>query len=180
MLKFLVFISFGFALTAQIVRAESLNFAVIDIKKIEEDALVAKDLQKKIDEATQNLEKTILSEKERMEKKVADIQKIASTLSMEAQEKKRVELQKEVMEIETSLQQRDREIQEARIKALETINDKVKQISIKISKDKGYNAVLTSAFLVYYPASIDITKEVIESLNKEMKIVNFTIKNKKK
>lgn len=173
-----LFACFGF-LALLGVNAVAGNFAVVDMKQIEDGAHVMKHLKEKILHAGSQLEKSVSSETERMEKKVADLQRISSTLSAEAAEKKRSELQKEFVSVQGSLQEREKEIGEAKMKSLELVNDKVSQIATDIAKKNGYNSVLTAAFLVYYDSSLDITKDVLSVLNKEMKTVTFSLPNQK-
>ena len=151
------------------------KFAVIDMKRIEEESLVAKDLKEKMMKASKELENTVQTSKEKIEKKVADLQKIASTLSPENVEKKRNELQKEFMSIEASIQQKDAELQEKRIAALEEINSKIKEVSAKIAKQKSIEIIFTNTLVVYYDekTEVDITKDVISMLNKELKKSSF-------
>lgn len=155
------------------------KIAVVDIKQIEEDAIVTKNLKSQIMKAAEELEKEVTTARADMEKKVSDLQKAASTLSAEAVEKRRNELQKEFLAVEGKLQEHDASIQEARMKALETINQKVKDIAKKLAEKREYEAVFASTFMIYYPSAIDITKDVINELNSEMKTVPFEVKQKK-
>lgn len=155
------------------------KFAIVDIKQIEDEAVVTKNLKNQIAKAGEVLEKEVTDARAEMEKKVADLQKAASTLSSEAVEKRKGDLQKEFMAIEGSLQEHDAAIQEARTKALETINQKVKDIAKKIAEKRDYEAVFASTFIIYYPSALDITKDVINELNSEMKTVAFEVKAKK-
>ena len=151
------------------------KIAVIDMRKIEDESLVAKDLKEKIIKASKELENTVQVAKNKIDMKVADLQKIAPTISPESVEKKRNEIQKEFLSIESSIQQRDAELQEKRISALEEINDKIKLVSAKIAKQKNIDLVLVNTLIVYYNDSgdIDITKDVITELNKEIKKSSF-------
>jgi outer membrane protein len=158
------------------------KFAVVDIKKIEDEAIVAKSLKEQLSKAGESLEVDINTAREKIEKKVADLQKIAPTLSPDATEKRKAELQKEFISIESELQTKENQIQEARMKALEEINDKIKSISEKIAKEKSFEMVFASNVLIYYSQESDITKDVISALNKEMKSVDIKLglPNKKK
>jgi outer membrane protein len=149
------------------------KFAVVDIKKIEDKALVAKSLKEQLTKASEELESDVNSAREKMEQKVTELQKIVSTLSPDAVEKKKAELQKEFISVESSLQQRDSELQEARMKALEEINDKIKQIAEKIAKEKKLEMVFASNVLIYHSPENDITNDVISILDKEMTSIKF-------
>jgi Skp family chaperone for outer membrane proteins len=159
------------------------KFAVVNIKKIEDESTVAKFLKEELQKASKSLDEDISIAREKMEKKVAELQKIAPTLSPDAVEKRKSDLQKEFVGIESELQEKESAMQEARMLALEEMNAKIKQIAEKIAKEKSFEAVFPDNVMIYYSLENDITKDIIQILNKEMKTVNFNVKkstNKKK
>jgi Skp family chaperone for outer membrane proteins len=152
------------------------KLAFIDIKRIESEAIVTKNLKKSFEDAGAKLDKEVEKERAQFEKKVEQFKKAAATLTNEANDKKQLELQAEAKKIELKLQSKATSIEEAKRNALDKINEKIKVIAEKISAKEGYEAVLTSTFVIYYPTSADITKSVISNLDKEMKTVPFSVK----
>jgi outer membrane protein len=153
------------------------NYAVIDMQKIENQSLVAKDLKTKIEKASILLKEDVDKAKKKIEEEVAKLQKIAPTLTEDSLNTKRNNLQKDFINIESKLQERDEVLQEKRMKALEEINVQIKEISEKIAKQKNINLVLTSAVVIYYEegGKNDITEDVLKELNNKIKKSSFEI-----
>lgn len=151
------------------------KFAVINMQQIQDEAIVAKDLKLKIEKASKSLQEDFEKSKAEMEKKVADFQKIVSTLSADNVKTKQIELQKEFASAEGRIQKRDRDLQEKKLLALEEINSKIKDIAKTIAKKQDIDLVFADTLIIYYNQSsdINITKSVIKALNKEMKKSSF-------
>ena len=152
------------------------NFAVVDMQKVENEAVVTKGLKTNVEKAVKALEKKANDAKIDIEKKAAELQKLAQTLSPDALEKRRVSLQKEVLKTEGDLQAQDGKIRKAQVEALDKVSNEIKKITKQIAVKKGLDAVVTNVAVIYHSDKIDITDEVIKSLNKKLKTVPFDVK----
>ena len=151
------------------------QFAVINMQQIQDESLVVKDLKSKMEKASKDFQEDLAKSKAEVEKKLKDFNRIASTLSDEKARAKEKELKEELIAYENELQKKERNLQERNMMAFESIKLKIKDISKSIAEKKGIDIVLGDTFIIYYNQSsdIDITKDVIDELNKKMKKSSF-------
>lgn len=154
------------------------NFAVVDMKQIEDKSVVTQKLKEDVTKLSAKLEKDAEEVKKYIEDKVKKLEASASTLSREKIEKERNDLEKEIVELQTIFREREVMIEDAKINALEEINNKIKDIAKDIGEKKSFTIVLPSNLTVYFTPSADITNEVLNELNSKMKSVKFEVKLK--
>ena len=154
------------------------DFGVVDMKQIEEKSAVTKKLKEDVTKINAKMEKDAEEIKKYVEGRVKKLETAASTLSREKIEKERGDLEKEVMELQTIFREREIAVEEAKIKALDEINEQIKAISKSLAEKKNFTVVLPSNLTVYYNASSDITAEVLTELNNKVKSVKFDVKLK--
>ena len=143
------------------------KFAFVDLKKIEEESAVAKDLREYLTKKQAKLEVEVKKEKEKAQLKISEFQKNAGKSNSAKQEK----LQKELIEIDNLLQEKVKDLENIKNSALEKVNEKIRSASENIAEKKGYSAVFTTNAALYHDKSDDITDDVISKLSKET--INF-------
>lgn len=154
------------------------NFGVVDMKQIEEKSIVTKKLKDDVGKISATLEKDAEEVKKYIEAKVKKLEASASTLSREKIEKEKSDLEKEVMELQTIFREREIALEDAKMKALDEINEQIKSIAKDIADKKNFSAVLPSNLMIYYNSSAEITTDVLNELNSKMKSVKFDVKLK--
>tara|TARA_B100001063_G_scaffold3095_1_gene2194 strand:+ start:10470 stop:10991 length:522 start_codon:yes stop_codon:yes gene_type:complete len=168
--KFLI-ISFIFFTSQTYLSANTVYF--LDTKMILNKSTAGKKaqgfLKKKLEQGSKdiaNKEKNLLEE----EKKIIEQKKV---LSNDEYKKKVNELRKKVSSLQKERVSLLKEVSEKRAKAkkklLETLNPIVKKHMI----DKNIQIVLDKKSVLLADDSLDITKEIIELLNKELKSINL-------
>lgn len=149
--------------------AYSANVVYVDV----EYALATTKAGKK---AKEEMDKQLKQRNEMMEKTKKDIMKLEEdykkqelVLTEKKKNEKKEEYLKKVENFKNLGTKSQQEMQELEQKLANPILTKMKEIIQKLSKEKGYEMVVTKNALVYADEKQDITKDLIERFDKEYK-----------
>ena len=155
-------------LCAAPVWAKDLKIGVVDIQTVMEESVpgeaALKELKSSFDEMKAELDK----HKEDVMKLRQEIQKQSLVLSQEAQIDKETEYKQKVREFQGLQQSYQKKMGIKEKKLTEPILDELKKVIDAYGKKYEYTLILDkkNSGAVYHDASVDITKNVIEELNK--------------
>ena len=152
---------------------DSNSILVIDIEKIANESLAGKDMQLKIQKQQKKIQSQIEEKKAELTKKAQKLQEKKSSLPPKEFEEKANNLQNEIMVLDGKFQEDIEDLQKQQQNASQVIIDKVKEISAKIAKKHGSIMVVASNSVFYADDNINITSEVIKSLDKDFPKVNI-------
>ena len=154
---------------------KSLKIACVDLDSLQEHYKYYKEVQEQLDKEEKSAEATISQKTKALTQKVQSLQTRAQKgqLTQEQYEKEALALQKEEANLaklhdKLSMQLQDK-LTKKQKDVMTTINTKMKEYA----EDKGYDFIVVKNNLVttmlYVNDKYDVTKEVIEILNKDYK-----------
>lgn len=153
------------------------NIAVIDMLKINKDAKVMISLNKQKDAALDKIQKEVAEKRKTFEGKEDELKTKQSVMDKEAFIKEIQSFQSEVLNYDKQTEQKVAGVEKAYIEALKTIQDDyLYRIVNKIGKEKGYSLVLNAQTAIVLDKNLDITTDVIEALNDEIKEIELKTK----
>ena len=188
---FTLCLSFGFAFFNPSAKAEELRIGVVDVAKIHRDASVMKSLNKQKDAAIEAIKKSVAEKRKEFEKREAELKKQEDSLKAKQSIMDREALIKEAQKIQTDFQKfqmdlleqdkntekRLASVEKAFAEAIKTIQeDYFDRIVRKIGAEKNFSLVLNSQTAVVLDKNLDITTEVIDALNDDIKEMKLNIK----
>ena len=150
---------------------------VVDLQKINREAAPTKSIRKQIGTYRDKYQKEFSDRDKTLRATNEQLQKQRPVLSPEAYTKKRRELEDYARSIQGHVQKIQRGLQRAQASSLSKVQERVIQIISKITAERGANLVLEKGFVVFTREgqNLDITKEVIARLNKELPTVQVQL-----
>jgi len=168
--KHLVLAILGAVLLAGTSRAEGIRVAVIDVNKILNESEAGQAAKKKMEARFEELKKTIEAKQEEARKLKEEIDKQKVVLGKEKLKEKEDALQAKVNELRQLTQEGEKEMQARQgemtrevLKVVET------QLDTVVKAEKLDLVLERSAGVVHFAESLDITRRVLDLVNKEGK-----------
>jgi len=160
----------GAILLAGTSRAEGIRMAVIDVNKILNESEAGQSAKKKMEARYEELKKTIEAKQEEARKLKEEIDKQKVVLGKEKLKEKEDALQAKVNELRQLTQEGEKEMQ---ARQGEMTREVLKVIEVQLDtvvKAEKLDLVLErSAGVVHFAESLDITRRVLDLVNKEGK-----------
>ena len=166
-----VFLLFMFI---EVLHAE-VKLSMIDANKIGEESIAFKTAMEKIKSKAEESDKDAMKMQKEFTKKYETLGKQKNVLSADEYNKKSDALNKEVEKEEKVLYAQRANLDKAYREANEALSKKTKAIIEKIAKEKGITIVFDKSTAIYSEASIDITKEVVSEVNKQLKSIDINL-----
>ena len=152
------------------------SIAVLDLNKVLIDAKAAKNAAEEIDIIAKDVEDKLGISDEEMIKEQNKLIEAQSIMAPEAFELKRKEYEEKVQNYNIERQKKllsvERLIEESRNKIL----DNLKPILEEVSESKGITVILEKGTVLLNAETMDITEEVIKSLNKKLPKIEVSLK----
>jgi Skp family chaperone for outer membrane proteins len=159
------------------VYAQETKMAVVDVQKLLSESKAAQNLQEQLN-VEREKSQTEFSRHEQ-ELKATEQKLVAERNSMSAEEfeKKRDAFEQKLLEIRRLVQKRKRELDEAFNQALNRLRDEIIKASAEVSREEGYNIVLSKQYIVVLDKDIDITDKVLVKLDKNLPNLLMKVKS---
>jgi len=148
--------------------------AIVHRPLLMKDSLVAQDLSKQLATQYQTLQDEHNSKSEAFGKREEELMKQKSVLSAEAFEQKAKEFRTNAMEAQRGLNMKKAQIDQAEQEASTEVNKRIAAILDRIVNERGLSLVLESQAVANPGSAVDVTQDVLNSLNKE--ITTMTLK----
>jgi len=157
--------------------ANATNVAVIDIEKIVENSIAMKNVNKKLTNSKNLMQKELQKEEGVLNAKRDDIASKSSILSKQALEGKMLGFQKDVITFQKKVKSEEEKLQKAYMGAVGEITDEIKIIveEMKDEKEYSFDVAIASSVAIYSSNDIDISAVVLKRLNKKVKIIALSI-----
>jgi Skp family chaperone for outer membrane proteins len=149
------------------------KIAVIDVDKIIQESTAIATIQKKVEKKKSEYEaelekkqKDLLADQKRIEDK-------KDMLSKEALEKETANFEKKENTFKSFAEKKQNSLKKAWSDGMNKVNEKVRSITAEIAKEKNIDAVIQSSQTLYVKDGLDITSEVLKSLNSKLSKVDL-------
>jgi outer membrane protein len=147
------------------------KLAYVDIDEIYKEYTKAKKAEEEITTQSQQMSQQIDEMRIKFQQKVQEYQQNSSSLSDVEKQQKEQELMREQQEIQQNQQMLRQLIQDEGIKKMDKINEDIKSFISDYAKLKGFTLILGNSIqtkaVLYAREGMDITDDIIESLNEE-------------
>ncbi|MCT4552946.1 MAG: OmpH family outer membrane protein [Alphaproteobacteria bacterium] len=142
---------------------------VVNIKYVQENAKVTKALNEQKDKYLKKLQKRTEDKKAELKKEEEKLKAQAKTLSQEALKEKVLAFQNEVMEFERETAVKVKAVQLSFSQEIQKVQmDHLNTILVSLAKEKGFDVLTQSSDSVVINSDFDLTKEVVDALNKKV------------
>lgn len=153
--------------------AAAQDIVTINIQTILSESAAAKSAKTQIDSKRTQYQDELKKIEEKLRKEDQALSEQRSLLSPEALEQKRREFAKQVTEAQQNVQEKRERLGEAYNDAVGDIQEAVMKIVADLAKKRGFKVVIPTNNLVYATSDLDITKDVLDQLNKDLPKVNI-------
>lgn len=152
------------------------KIAIVDIQKIMRESTAAKSVRSQLESKQKAYQAELKKKEADMQKEEQELTKQRSTLSPDAFEKKVQEFRTKATEIQKDVQKKKAALDRGFEKSLNDIQKVVNEIITSLAKEKGFNMAIPSGQLLYADPSMEITGEVLSSLNAKLPKVSVDFK----
>lgn len=151
------------------------KLAVVNIQQIMRESKAAESVREQMKAKQKNFQTELDKLEKELQTEDQELAKQRSVLSQEAFEKKYQDFRQKAADGQKEVRTKRAALDKGFTQALSDIQKKVLDIVDTISKDKGYNAVISTSQMLYADPELDITQEVLSKLNSELPslTVNF-------
>lgn len=149
--------------------AESLKIGVLDAPLIINTSNAAKSANKALEKQVKEAQEKIAGLEKPLVAQQKKLQEDRAVLSSEKLAEKEAELRKNIRAFQLEKQSMKEAIDRENIKMRKDIAQKVRKIIETYAKEKGFDLIIPESAGIFYKPEMDITKEVLELVNKELK-----------
>ena len=146
-------------------------FAVLDVQKILRSAKAVKSIRDQITAYGTAFEKEIEKEREKLRKGNQELARQRTILAPEAFAEKRREFEQQVVEVQRMVQIRQRDLDKSRTVAMAKVNKSYIDIVTKLANERELFMIIRKDQTAFANPSLDVTKEVLDLLNKKQPTV---------
>lgn len=157
----------AFGATAQ-AQTATTKIAVVNIQEIMRDSTAAKSVREQLDSKQKAYRAEMEKQETSLRKEEQELAKQRSVLAADAFEKKLREFQTKFTSAQKDVQTKKGALDNAFGQALNDIQKAVYDIVSGLAKERGYTVVVPTSQLLYAEPGLDISKEVLEKLNKQL------------
>ena len=164
-----VALTFCFFSSATVSLAADTNIAVLSIQDVLTKSSAGMSAKSKMEQRMKELRSGLEKGKNDLLALQDEMKKKASVWSDEKKQEEGLEFQKKRNDLNVKQDNANLEMRNLEKRYLNPIMEKLEGIVKEVSAKKGYTVVLPSTSVLYFSNSVDITDEVIKSLNAKMK-----------
>lgn len=157
----------GFAAPASAQDAKQ-NIVVVNIQQIMRDATAAKSVREQLESKQKSFQADITKKEEELQKEDQELAKKQSVLSKEAFAEKAKAFRSKATEVQKEVQAKKTLLDNAFERALNDIQKAVNEIITDLAKERGFTLALPSSQVLFADEKMDISKEVLDRLNKKL------------
>lgn len=162
----------GVATFINIAAANAGNIGVLDVDDIIKNSKVMQDIQSKVSKRQAEYQKEIDKKQSGLEAENKKIQSKKGVLSEEAFAKEQEKFEKKLDELREFVEKKQNSLRKASLDSMSKVNEEMKVIISEISKEKDLDLVVPASQTLFYKDGMDISKEVLEKLNKNVTKLN--------
>lgn len=158
--------SLGFS--APVLADAAKPIAVVNIQSIMRDSTAAKSVREQLEGKQKAFQADITKKEEALQKEDQALAKQQSVLSKEAFAEKAKAFRTKATEVQKEVQSKKALLDAAFERSLNEIQKAVNEIISDLAKEKGFTLALPASQVLYADSSMDISKDVLDRLNKKL------------
>ena len=145
-----------------------VNIAILNLDVIRRQSLVVKGIRSQIEEYRKQFQDDIEKEEKALRDATQELAKKRTILAPEAFAQERRKFEQRVVEVQRLVQQRRQELGKAQSDAMVKVELKLNDIINKMAEDRKIDLVLKRSQTIMVARSLEITKDVLEVLDKTL------------
>ena len=149
-------------------RAEGIKIATVDVQYLMADSMAGKSIQKQLMAERESIQKEAAELEQSLQAKQKELMAERGKLSPEDFSSKQADFEKSLMEARGKLQNRGRALDKAANDSFNELRDKISEIVGSVAQTQKIDLVLTRQNVVAAAQSVDVTEDVLQTLNKQV------------
>ncbi len=148
--------------------APAVRIGVLDINQVSTDSSVGKAAQAQLKSLQAKLQKQIDAKRKQLDKQKAELERLRATIPPFQLEAKAKEFQKKVEDFQKVGMAAEKELATAQEKQTRALFDRISQVAVELSKEKGVSALVIHKELLYLGPGverIDLTTDLIKRMD---------------
>ena len=161
---------------------EPVSLAVVDFRGVLSKSEAARNIRSVVDEKRQELRKYFLEVENSLRDEQKDLSKKRSIVTAEAFEKRARKLKEKAQSAQKLAQTSNQKLKKSFDQAMDKVQKELLRIIAEVAEESGVGVVLFRSAIVIAVKKLDISKEVLQRLNKKLPDVKVrfeTIKGSK-
>jgi Skp family chaperone for outer membrane proteins len=147
------------------------SIAIVDLQYILENSLAIKDLRAQIETITKDLHDKMTQKELDLKKDEENLIRLKGKILPNESEKEASNFNKKVTEAQKYAQQQKLKLEKAHSEGILQVHSGTIKVIKEICEAKGFVLVLPSSQILYANDSLNITQEVLDTLNKQIKTI---------
>lgn len=158
--------------------ADEVKVAVVNIQGIMKDSTAAASVREQLESKQKSFQADLTKKEEALQKEDKELAKQQSVLSKDAFAEKRKAFITKATEAQKEVQAKKALLDAAFERSLNDIQKAVNDIIAELAKEKGFNLALPTSQILYADDKMDISKDVLDRLNKKLPKVEVKFDSK--
>lgn len=156
-------------------RAEEIRIAVVDIERLIGRSTASENIQKQLDREKEKLQKSFTAEEKKLKDLEKEIMAKKDSLSEEEFNAEKQRFQKNLIEARQSLGKQVNNVEQAANAALGQLRQEIVKTIAEMTEQEKYTIVITKQNVIMAEKKLDITDEVMARLNKNIKTIKLEL-----
>lgn len=165
----------AFALPSPSHAADAPKIAVVDIDALVNDSAAGKSVQDQLKKKRDEFQKEFSKRESELGEKEKQIVSKKNELSPEELAKQRQAFEADLLETRKLFQQRRTALDKGLATAMKELRGEIVKATADVAEEGSYQAVLTRESVVIVEKDLDITKQVLDKLNAQVKTISLTV-----
>ncbi len=153
--------------------------AVVDFNRVMGESSAVKNITKQIEEMRGKYQKEAAKEEDVLRKEEKELSEQRAVLSKDAFEKKANDFKTKALDAQKKFQTRYTRMENAHGKAIGKVKSTMLDIVAEMAKEKEFQVAMPRENLLYGAEALDISSDVLKSLNKRLSKVDVIIEEEK-
>ena len=151
------------------------SLAVVDVQSILRDSKASKSVRPQIEKLRSTYQAAVRERETKLRKSSQDLQRQRAILSSDAFAKKRRKYEAQARSAQTEFQARKRQLDSAYSAAMGKVQKSMLLATAKIANERKLDLVLPKSIIILSAKDLDITKEVLKRVDKNLPSVKVTM-----
>jgi outer membrane protein len=165
----------GFAFPAGAQSLQNPVIGIVDVQRVLRDAKASKSVRPEVNRLRGEFQKTVKAQEQRLRKAERELARQRVILAPEAFAQKRRAFSEDARKAQENVQTRRRELDRAVNNTNNEILKKLIVVAKEVAEAKKLNILLEKRFVFISVRSLDLTKEIIERLDKKLPVVQIRV-----
>ncbi len=147
---------------------------VVDTDLLIQESLAAKGVRLEREKYAQTYQNQVKDMETKLRTEDNELSQQRGVLAPDVFQKRATDFQQKLQEFQGQVKDKQERLDYAFQQAMQQIGQTIMTVSQEVSKERGFNVVMTRNQLMFFDPGMDITKPVLDKLNQRLATVGFT------